>query len=366
MHWRWIHTSLALVTLASCSRPTAEVSTLSLETPLGACAAEYGAYGAMLARCWFYTPDLEGLAGGTCASIARGVEAGRIAFDRSSVGACIEAIRNLPCDEWGEWDEAPAACRAMFAGRVAADGACFFAADCSGEDALRCVFDDPCAGRCVPYPKVGESCSNASPCSPRDDCVDGECMAPGQLGDPCDRKVHRCEAGLLCDGSTCVPLRTEGQPCDGIGDCAPALTCVQVDREYQCQPRRVEGEGCYSDRCALGLECHSPDSNVVAHTCRRMKREGERCEFGIGECEYPNVCNPATGTCVGPGIVGDSCGWMRSNGRAEVRGCWISYCNRSTSRCTAYTAPGESCVIDDECWLGCGEDRRCYAALACE
>jgi hypothetical protein len=253
----------------------------------------------------------------------------------------------------------------MFTGRVAADGACFFSVECEGDDAMFCMSGDTCPGRCVPYTKDGEHCADQTFCMPNHSCEGGVCVAPGTQGEFCSTSVRRCEAGMFCDGTTCQPLRGEGQDCNDEDECEPSLVCMRVEEGRQCRPRRTEGELCTYDECAFGLVCHTSPSFDVPATCWRMRREGERCVFGRGECEFPNVCEQRTGTCVGPAAVGESCLPMNAGARAEPRGCWNSYC-APTQRCTAYTAPGAPCTSNAECAWACGKDRRCVATPMCE
>jgi hypothetical protein len=124
-----------------------------------------------------------------------GIEAGRIVYHGEKVRRCFEWLAALPCAQWGGDDELSrfADCREVFEGTVAPGGACDFRAECIGG---RCTTTGG-GGTCVALPKLQESCATSL-------CADG----------------LFCEYDALGVPTECKQPRADGQPCNGMLECA--------------------------------------------------------------------------------------------------------------------------------------------------
>jgi len=160
-----------------------------------------------------------------------------------------------------------------------------------------CATGSACADLMVGTVPVGEACTllsitdECNPdayCSQSGDC--GICQPKGTVGERCSGQSVDllCGAGLVCDGSSCVPIAHEGDACSGpLSACAPGLDCeldAKVAGEGVCRP--VKPPSCMNDgECERGFRCQ-PSQAGGDGTCVHppYKKVGEACTFGLSEC----------------------------------------------------------------------------------
>ncbi len=273
-------------------------------------------------------------------------DAGRISFDGSAAGACLQSARST-CERHHP------ACDDAFRGAVQGGGACGVDDDCaSGE----CAITDACPGVCLGVAHEGESCAafevrcaEGTYCDSADECrrfaAEGEacdrnethfgpgplasdmvlvspsepfqlcapgltcerpgvCVAvpeeaPGAAGEPCAATGARdtCEAGLVCHHGFCVPVVAPGDACDGEGTWCPGTAGMCFDG--RCTPLPTVGEACKFGGPPCAEQPYDPLSSAPAWLMARCI---------LGKCEVY-------------GLHGDACG------RSED--CGLYSCGRS-------------------------------------
>ncbi|HEY0137126.1 MAG TPA: hypothetical protein VGB85_23745 [Nannocystis sp.] len=166
---------------------------------------------------------------------------------------------------------APTVCTAL----VEAGGDCSFGQGCVEEaicDGERC--------RKFELRGPGEDClGDFVDCAPPGECLSSaegrwRCVAPPQLGAPCDDRISCARFDTFCDPNSqlCTLLPGPGQGC-GASDCVPYAQCQSevegaVDSEiaYTCVAKAGEGEPCGS-RDDQYVECRPPFQCVDGETC---------------------------------------------------------------------------------------------------
>lgn len=266
------------------------------------------------------------------------IAAGRSRFDADAALRCLDAIEAQSCDEGtltallfsSGFQAAPAACEAVYAGKVGNYEPCMHSEECAG-DAV-CGFP-PCDGACCEgscrvidaAPKLGEpcggSCEDAAYCA--QDPVTFQfttCEKRLGVGGDCSFNTGACKAGLYCnfqDEGTyrCAELLAEGVDCSAGGICADGLTCYSW-------PAKVEGES-------------------WVYRCQAVPSLGDACS----DNNYPacagvdSTCDAASGTCLPLALPEEPC---------DARGCMpFAECNYSEDMptCVARAGLGERCGI---------------------
>ncbi|MFW6051576.1 MAG: hypothetical protein ACODAU_10395 [Myxococcota bacterium] len=235
--------------------------------------------------------------------------------DQCPQGTCVA---RLPMDEPCEADrecELNLICRSGSCQPPARQGAaCDSEPDCG--DLLWC---NPGSGECEPLPNIGERCSTSfgvdpcrgalvcteevggsvcreggteddecggfgvPPCAPGHRCVDGTCrplVLPGETG--CASAAN-CAVFHECDGTDCVPLPAEGDPC------SPVMPCIEgaCEEDGVCR-RQPAGATCEPLAVSIG-EC---EGWCDGGTCTDRLGEGEACS-GVGplrQCQDDLAC----------------------------------------------------------------------------
>lgn len=117
------------------------------------------------------------------------IEMGRIEYDAAAAGDCIAAIESLTCAEYSAEtgrSAVPAGCRPFIIPKVADGGACSEHYECTSHY---------CVETCMPIPTEGQPCEDA------------------------------CASGLSCTFDTtngmkvCQPLKADGEDCTFDDDC---------------------------------------------------------------------------------------------------------------------------------------------------
>ncbi len=112
----------------------------------------------------------------------------------SSSGKCTPLARGVSGDPCHVGCNTTTSCRWTINGGTLTDGVA-----CWDEDGLRC---DNETSTCVPLAGIGQTCDWVE-CGEHASCLDGKCVAKGQLGDDC-RDGRSCESTLSCSATdTC-------------------------------------------------------------------------------------------------------------------------------------------------------------------
>jgi hypothetical protein len=245
----------------------------------------------------------------------------KVTYDPDRAEQCVNAIKNLPCDETTqEAREPPAACRGFVTGTIAVGAACF-----TNEE-------------CVSAACATPSCTQA--------CCAGTCIAaepPGKAGDPCTTRA--CGAGLTCDNTrTCVALFAAGAPCTLFDQCAYGLGCLGDPGICAALPH--VGEACPDGQCAeLGTYC------TPAKLCAPLGLLGDACATS-SDCSRYYTCDAQSLACTRLPVAGEPCAGLCSDG---------SFCDSGTTTCTARRAIGGACTTGSTCATGYCDP----VALAC-
>ncbi len=97
---------------------------------------------------------------------------------------------------------------------------------------------------------VGEPCSDPRLCAQEGTCIEGTCVAIGDVGEPC--VPFSCDRGLYCNTveGLCRNQRTSNDACEAKAEpqCAPAFRCV----DSLCRTGLPD-----SAPCTLSAECES-------------------------------------------------------------------------------------------------------------
>ena len=276
---------LLLAATACSSGPTLALSQLDPEIQRARCER--------LARCQLFPDEASCNAYFRAipdASIAAAVAAHKLDYDAELGRQCVDALARQSCDLTArDVRTPPAACRAMYTGRVAGGEMCSIDAECAS---ATCELPDNCpeAGCCVGACRPAQSPAKAGGgCAKDHDCADGlvcgvdlTCRAPGAADGACAAD-HECAESLACIGASggtpgmCRKLPHAGEAC-GFQRCAEEnLRCD--DGSHTCVARGLPGDPCpTATECAINIEC-----DTATHLCR----------------EYPTLGMPCNGKCIG-------------------------------------------------------------------
>jgi hypothetical protein len=191
-----------------------------------------------------------------CQKNVADVKAGKMTFAPDSIGACMAAIEPwasqcfLSSDDLFAYAEASNACRKVFVGQVAKDGACDRSEQCalptSPKESSFCEFDGKCAlVRYIPEGTAcdlgaanGELCDQGLYCDVEPQQTLGTCKKVTAVGAACDaQSVANLECGLdaYCDmaSAKCTASKNGGEAC------ASPLEC----RSFVCEANKCTNAG---------------------------------------------------------------------------------------------------------------------------
>lgn len=204
-------------------------------------------------------------------------------------------------------------------------------------------------GTCAPRKLRGEPCEESGQCVRSLWCIEGVCIEPLGVGQPCTA-AEQCRFGI-CEGGTCARSEYASEPiadvvgtsCDGVGSCGNQLAVSCVDGT--CSARSDEGEPCGDVPCRLDQSC-------VEGRCRAVDcTVDDPCRFCEGPC-IDGRCQPVVGG--SPGIGRDQSDGLPCDFDHD---CVSGYCDRDLSdACT-----DGLCVIPP-----CNQCGRCARAPTAE
>lgn len=278
---------------------------------------------------------------------------GSLSFDAAGAAACLTAVATHSCRDVGSGchrsdflkPTLPLGSPCTLDG-TCADGFCDLSQPCGPhscqplpqlgaacEPTIGCGGDAVCSVEhvCVVAGSEGDACALA-PCAARLDCIptsDGAeaCHAPGAAGSPCFgtggdpyttpipswwlpfRDVG-CADGFACDltrtPNVCVPIAQEDEPCGSTAGCAAGLRCANLTENSAgvCRPTAAPGDPCsglpYSNACPLFTWCD-------AGLCTPAPTVGQPCDDNNGQFCVASYCEPTTSTCTALVPLGGSC-----------------------------------------------------------
>lgn len=285
-------------------------------------------------------------------SLRTNIASGLTLFDGAKAQQCLAAIETTQtCTSNFSGVAADPSCNEVFTGTVAQGGTCYGFNECG-----RGLYCDSsrnlCPGTCRPRIAEGNvattwlACETGLSESFRSDggivCVAP--VAPGQsctpppgafLGLPC-AGTNACQT-VGDGGSTCLPLKTAGQPCSAFpfSECALDTACAPGgDGGTQCIALERTGQACGVNLfCQTGLAC-------VAGRCGALVPANGSCTTDL-DCVAGHVCN--TGACqpFGPLDAGCNPQVFRSDCRVGL------FCN-AAGHCETQRTLGASCT-GNEC-----------------
>jgi hypothetical protein len=247
-------------------------------------------------------------------AILRGIDDGRVLYNKSNAGACFEALANATCigGSTSDGSQAAANCVNVLTGTVSSGGPCVSDVECSTGSCnqLSCV-GACCLGVCAQRSAIGQACTSSADCAVEASCqfgssAQGTCQARVAQGQPCTDSSG-CQNGLGCDSGgskTCVPPIKDGQACTPDGVSCATLSSYCDPTSGTCMPRLAIGASC----TLLGGSTSSRSSNCVMYaecrggTCAALPSVGESCAVPDG-AYATSVCLLATctgGTCQVP------------------------------------------------------------------
>lgn len=298
------------------------------------------------------------------APIGTHLEPGDLTFSAQAANDCLAPFLAAGCETLSPLTgEPPAACDAVFIGKVEAGAACEFDLMCKAGLYCKPGSDGGCPGTCAPYRVLGETCNrDVLVCGPDLVCssataTEGTCLAAKvQAGEPCAR-FSQCPTGTFCDDrgtKRCEPSAGLGEACPSGGGCATNLFCGGTLDDRKCVTKPVLGDACeLSCGSSADLLCSTSQKKCVAVP----QNVGDPCvdaAFGCGLLTGLQ-CDPGTNTCVGPVPLGGDCG-----GQNGLSDCDFGYCDgnfTTAGKCRPFKDAGAACESYDECGpsLGCSD-----------
>jgi hypothetical protein len=264
-----------------------------------------------------------------CERFSSEVRAGRIKFEPTLAGACLQALAggSFPCEPLLLLTGV-AACREVATAAVPLGGGCQSFNFFSGVS--------ECAG--------GAYCRDgASSCM-------GVCTALIPVAQDCDPNTDRCAEDARCDLATkrCVPRPPEagpGQACGGASNvqCRSGSYCVfPRTASGVCRATTTSGSCSRDGHCSSGTRCLGPEGQ---RRCAPPKKLGEPCTAGWNECSASPFGRCEGGVCTERRAEPDQpCAWMNGEFIHCVAG---AYCDQPTSGpavCRRWKSPGEPCA----------------------
>ena len=159
---------------------------------------------------------------------------------------------------------------------------------------------DSASGQCKPRLAAGQACARDRDCTFEHSCIQGKCVAPAELGQPCGgADLPSCTQDLNCRDNRCERFiygLAEGQACGGeAGECGSKLFCD--DESERCVPRLAEGEACSLEARAVGCEMHL-FCDAESLTCKARLALGEQYDPHMANIACMSSFADETGVCL--------------------------------------------------------------------
>jgi hypothetical protein len=267
--------------------------------------------------------QLELYGNSACGGSLAGLHDNRQSYDGLASAACLAAVSTATCVEG-----LPAACRAMFSGRVPINGYCYDSTDCAPGGYCESSATT-CPGTCRPRADAGAVVTNPRQCGEGlqyriESLMAFRCIAPAALGQPCfGDNPYTCQTPLRCNPATnlCAHGKTAGQPCGlfdagsytyAVNDCESPLACQPGDGGVDvCAPYGLLGQPC--GQCAFDLRCERAGSQ--RGTCMARGVTNDAC-VQDNDCARGFTClslgSLFTGVCAAPRDLGGLCSSNRN------------------------------------------------------
>ncbi|HEX7481271.1 MAG TPA: hypothetical protein VF331_25945 [Polyangiales bacterium] len=286
------------------------------------------------------------LSAGDLAHLQASIDAGKVNYDASKLGPCLDGIKQLGCKI--QTDSFPTACEDAVGGTVAVAGVCAISDECQG-DAF-CQMDS-CPSRCANLLEAGDTCAKDEECGDKLVCKGGKCLAPSYQGEACAGTTGKqCALGFSCWNGTDTLA----------GTCHSNAQTLVGAKGAACSPG--------STLCQEGLSCVF--DGLSAFHCMSKVPSGGSCFPGLpGQCPIDEYCD--NGSAGGDPRVRGKCAKLPGDGAACVRDgvCAPSFVcvpENQNPVCRAIHNNGGSCAIGAACRSGiCGTDWLCEAPSIC-
>jgi hypothetical protein len=262
------------------------------------------------------------------ASLLAAVDAGKVIYHPDKARECLNGISGS-CDRNFANNSAQAACDATFEGTVGAGGQCAMNEECKSRecDVPACP-DACCQGTCVGDAPV--SSPIGGPCESSSQCADGycdfasatpTCAAYKPTGAACTSS-NQCATGG-CVNMVCTALPGPGEPCStalGGANCA--------DLGYTCSTSTMTcvAYGLTGDPCTTARDCSPLYLCGSGGACQLRPRLGEPCDPQASGCIDRSYCEPTTSVCTAPKPDNAAC--------TDDQECASDNCDTTTSTCT--------------------------------
>jgi hypothetical protein len=251
------------------------------------------------------------------ADLLAAVEAGKIIYHPDKARECLNGIGGS-CDQNQFFtNDAQEACEATFEGTVAAGG--------------QCAMSEECRSRECNIPSCPDACCQGT-------CV-GDTPVRSQVGGPCESTSQCIDSFCDFQTNTCGAYRPTGAACTSdsqcqVGGCVDSICALLPGPGEICSSTTGDVE-CND----LGYQC-----STTSMTCVAYGLTGDPC-MTSRDCSPLYVCDTA-GTCGLQPRLGEACDPLSS-------GCIDrSYCDMTTSICTAGKPDNSACAEDEQCASG--------------
>ena len=257
-----------------------------------------------VATCRAVYPDVE-----LDPSLLAAVKAGKVIYHSDKARDCLNGVGDS-CNRDSFLDvNDREACDETFEGTVGAGGQCAMDEECvSGNCNVAACPDACCQGTCVGdappvRPRVGDACNMVGQAS----CLDSYCDTTAQVCTAYKGIGGTCTTSTQCGVGTCANGVCTAFP--GPGEACGSTTATSACRDlgYTCSQTSMTcvAYGLSGDACAADRDC-SPLYRCDAGACDLLPIQGEMCGTGI-DCLGSSYCEPTTSTCTAPKADNAAC-----------------------------------------------------------
>ncbi len=285
------------------------------------------------------------------------VAAGLVRYDGAAAARCLRDLDRCEALSFSEANET-ADCKAVFAGTVAAGGACQRSEECAGD--AYCASGSgsgQCPGTCVARLSPGSACQFSLQCATmgttgRAACIEDEMSVGACL-------VLRPASTAAAEGAACGIDRSTSVETA----CAAGLYCHR--ETGRCARPVAAGASCDDgDRCVAPSYCTSavPGGPRTCHTIEILRTAGATCDERVRVCSPLDGLECGEGTCVDDGAPAGPAGSPCSRSDHSAICDPGLFCGGEGARtCRAQVALGQPCDSRAACATGICERGMCAA-----